>query len=66
MQALYNYLESWTDQGFEEFRMEVSKLPGGMFRFRISPMGREVSPDTSLYIVVTKSGLTPLDNRRSF
>jgi hypothetical protein len=66
MQALYNYLEEWTDQGTEEFRMEVAKLPGGMFRFRIAPVGRAVSPETSLYIVVTKSGLTPLDNRRSF
>jgi hypothetical protein len=66
MQALYNYLESWGDQGIEEFRMGVEKLPGNTFRLRLSPMGREVTPSTVLYLIVTKMGITPLDNRRMF
>jgi hypothetical protein len=66
MQALYNYLESWGDQGIEEFRMGVEKLSGNTLRLRLSPMGREVAPSTVLYLIVTRQGITPLDNRRMY
>jgi len=66
MQALYNYFEKWTDQGNDEFRMEVKKLPGGTYAFRLSPMGRDVNPSTSIEFVVTRTGLAPLDTRRLY
>lgn len=66
MQALYNYLERWTDQGNEEFRMEVKKLPGGTYAFRLSPVGRDVNPSTTIEFVVTRMGMSPMDNRRLY
>jgi len=66
MQALYNYFETWTDQGIEEFRMEVKKLPGGTYAFRLSPMGRPTNPNTTVEFAVTRMGMSPLDNRRIY
>lgn len=62
MQALYNYLETWTDQGVDEIRMEVKRVPAG-FCFRLSPMGREVDAGTTLEFVVTRMGMSPVDTR---
>lgn len=66
MQVLYNYLETWTDQGVEEFRLETKKIPGGSYALRISPMGRETNSKTSIQFIVTRMGISPMDNRRLY
>jgi hypothetical protein len=66
MQVLHRYLDSWHDKGIEEFRVGLEKLPGDTFRLRLSPMGREISPTTVLYLIVTKMGISSLDNRRMY
>jgi hypothetical protein len=66
MQILHSYLDRWHDEGVDEMRLGVEKLPGGTFRLRLAPMGREVSPKTVLYLIVTKMGISPLDNRRMY
>lgn len=63
MQALYNYLENWETQGIDEYRMEVKRIPAG-FVFRLSPVGREVNDGTTIEFVVTRVGMSPVDNRR--
>lgn len=66
MQALYNFLETWTDQGIEEFRLETKKLQGGSYALRISPVGRETNSKTSIQFIVTRMGISPMDNRRPY
>jgi len=63
MQALYNYLANWESQGIDEFRMEVKKISAG-FVFRLLPVGRDANPETALEFVVTRVGMSPVDNRR--
>jgi hypothetical protein len=66
MQALYNFLETWGDQGIDEFRLETRKVPGGSYVLRISPVGREINSNTSVQFVVTRMGISPMDNRRLY
>lgn len=58
MQALYNFFEKNTKQGVDVFVLTVEKDPNGYFEFTISPGNGD-----SIKFVLTKSGLTPKDNR---
>jgi hypothetical protein len=58
MQALYNYFDEHSKVAVEDFIVHVEKLPGNGFKFTLTSMlGKK------LEFHLTRSGLTPLDNR---
>lgn len=60
MQALNNFFEHYTEKGINNFLVKTEKLPNGSFEFSLEPLGVEGKP---LSFILTKSGLTPIDNR---
>ena len=63
MQALYNYFEENMARSpipVTDFSLRVEKLENGSFHFYIHPA---ITDGKTLDFILTKVGLTPLDNR---
>lgn len=61
MRALYNFFEEREKAGITEYRLVTKKQPNGDFKFCI-----ETYAGDKLVFVLTRVGLTPLDNRGIF
>lgn len=58
MQALYNFFTERDKAGINEYRLVTKKQSNGDFKFYI-----ETYAGDKLVFILTKVGLTPLDNR---
>lgn len=58
MRALYTYFDEREKAGITEYRLVTKRLSNGDFKFYI-----ETYAGDKLVFILTKVGLTPLDNR---
>ena len=58
MQALYKFFEEREKAGVTEYRLVTKKQSNGDYKFKI-----ETYAGDSIIFVLTRVGLTPLDNR---
>lgn len=58
MQALFNYFSEREKAGISEYRLVTKRQPNGDFKFYI-----ETYAGDKLVFILTRVGLTPLDNR---
>lgn len=58
MRALYTYFDEREKAGITEYRLVTKRLTNGDFKFYI-----ETYAGDKLVFILTKVGLTPLDNR---